>query len=115
MNLWFRLTTRWGASRPEQRVRPREVIAKAPCGLRPVRHFQPSNGRAFSGEPSERSERSERKRGRRVRCNAMFGVQRLAVEMLITPSRFSSPRPHKKTAVRIDQISVGIPDLTTRE
>jgi hypothetical protein len=27
------------------------------------------NGRAFSGEPSERSERPERKRGRRVRCN----------------------------------------------
>jgi hypothetical protein len=31
------------------------------------------NGRAFSGEPSERSERPERKRGRRVRCNAMLG------------------------------------------
>jgi hypothetical protein len=31
------------------------------------------NGWAFSGEPSERSERPERKRGRRVRCNAMFG------------------------------------------
>jgi len=28
----------------------------------------PPNGRAFSGEPSERSERPERKRGRRVRC-----------------------------------------------
>ena len=33
----------------------------------------PPNGRAFSGEPSERSERPERKRGRRVRCNAMLG------------------------------------------
>jgi hypothetical protein len=31
------------------------------------------NGRAFSGEPSERSERPERMRGRRVRCNAMLG------------------------------------------
>ena len=30
------------------------------------------NGRAFSGEPSERSERPERMRGRRVRCNAML-------------------------------------------
>jgi hypothetical protein len=30
------------------------------------------NGRAFSGEPSERSERPERKRGRRDRCNAMI-------------------------------------------
>jgi hypothetical protein len=28
---------------------------------------------AFSGEPSEQSERPERMRGRRVRCNAMFG------------------------------------------
>jgi hypothetical protein len=33
----------------------------------------PPNGRAFSGEPSERSERPERRRGRRVRCNAMLG------------------------------------------
>jgi hypothetical protein len=33
----------------------------------------PPNGRAFSGEPSERSERPERMRGRRVRCNAMLG------------------------------------------
>jgi len=37
---------------------------------------RPSNGRAFSGEPSERSERSERKRGRRVRCNAMLDANR---------------------------------------
>jgi hypothetical protein len=36
-------------------------------------HRVPANGRAFSGEPSEQSERPERKRGRRVRCNAMFG------------------------------------------
>lgn len=35
--------------------------------------FSPSNGWAFSGEPSGRSERPERNRGRRVRCNAMFG------------------------------------------
>jgi len=45
---------------------------------------QASNGRAFSGEPSERSERPERMRGRRVRCNAMLGargrVSRLAAE-----------------------------------
>src|SRR6266508_4946164 len=34
---------------------------------------RPANGRAFSGEPSERSERPERERGRRVRCNAMLG------------------------------------------
>jgi hypothetical protein len=33
-----------------------------------------NNGRAFSGEPSERSERPERRRGRRVRCNAMLAV-----------------------------------------
>ena len=33
----------------------------------------PPNGRAFSGEPSERSERPERSEGRRVRCNAMLG------------------------------------------
>src|SRR5438132_6800542 len=35
--------------------------------------FRLANGRAFSGEPSERSERPERMRGRRVRCNAMLG------------------------------------------
>ena len=39
---------------------------------------QPPNGRAFSGEPSERSERPERRRGRRVRCNAMLGGRRHA-------------------------------------
>jgi hypothetical protein len=39
-------------------------------------HRRP-NGRAFSGEPSERSERPERMRGRRVRCNAMLDVAHL--------------------------------------
>src|SRR6266545_2030415 len=34
------------------------------------------NGRAFSGEPSERSERPERIRGKRARCNAMLDGQR---------------------------------------
>jgi hypothetical protein len=33
----------------------------------------PPNGRAFSGEPSERGERPERMRERRVRSNAMLG------------------------------------------
>ncbi|HEX9084648.1 MAG TPA: hypothetical protein VF836_07900, partial [Gemmatimonadaceae bacterium] len=39
-------------------------------------HFPSPDGRAFSGEPSERSERPERKRGRRVRCNATLGRTR---------------------------------------
>ncbi len=39
-------------------------------------HGLSPNGRAFSGEPSERSERPERTRGRRVRCNAMLDANR---------------------------------------
>jgi hypothetical protein len=45
--------------------------------LAPERLVPPSqapNGKAFSGEPSERSERPERSEGRRVRWNAMLGV-----------------------------------------
>ena len=41
--------------------------------IEPHRRIRTPNGRAFSGEPSERSERPERRRGRRVRCNAMLG------------------------------------------
>jgi len=38
------------------------------------------NGRAFSGEPSERSERPERMRGRRARCNAILGGVHLEID-----------------------------------
>jgi hypothetical protein len=55
-------------------------VARAHKDVCPDRHRgdavidQPRpNGRAFSGEPSERNEGPERKRGRRVRRNAMLG------------------------------------------
>jgi hypothetical protein len=50
---------------------PRAVISNE--RIRKVLHDAAPNGRAFSGEPSERSERPERSEGRRVRCNAMLG------------------------------------------
>ncbi len=71
----------------------------------------PSNGRAFSGEPSKRSERPERKRGRRVRCNAMFGpalISGLAREELrVIPDilvilRQKKPPTGRKTEIRKD-------------
>src|SRR5438552_4177767 len=53
----------------KHRMVDREAIVDAAL----ANHWLPSpNGRAFSGEPSERSERPERTRGRRVRCNAML-------------------------------------------
>ena len=65
----------------ETAARPRRnTIARTPTAVnaRPSKecctfHHLPPNGRAFSGEPSERSERPERMRGRRVRCTAMLG------------------------------------------
>jgi hypothetical protein len=55
------------------------------------------NGRAFSGEPSERSERPERKRGRRVRCNAMLGGS--CDSMVNVPECKADPRWEKHPTV----------------
>ena len=50
----------------------------------------PPNGRAFSGEPSERSERPERMRGQRVRCNAMLGGTALTAGPIFRTSKLSA-------------------------
>jgi hypothetical protein len=72
----------------------RVSAATRPVGARAIsaNNRLPPNGRAFSGEPSERSEWLERMRGRRVRCNAMLdsGLRRSQIK---TPS--SGPAPHQ--------------------